>query len=100
MQFRVLGSLEVWATEERLVRVPEVKVRALLASLLAHPGRVVAADRLVEALWGGSTLPANPLGALQAKVSQLRRALEEAKPGSRELIAHRAPGYVDRKSVV
>ncbi|MFI8861312.1 AfsR/SARP family transcriptional regulator [Streptomyces prasinus] len=94
MQFRVLGSLEVWATEERLVRVPEVKVRALLASLLAHPGRVVAADRLVEALWGGSTLPANPLGALQAKVSQLRRALEEAKPGSRELIAHRAPGYV------
>ncbi|MEV6588453.1 AfsR/SARP family transcriptional regulator [Streptomyces acidicola] len=93
MQFRVLGPLEVWATEERLVRVPEVKVRALLANLLAHPGRVVAADRLVEVLWGGSTLPANPLGALQAKVSQLRRALEEAEPGSRELIVRRAPGY-------
>ncbi|MFJ8281239.1 BTAD domain-containing putative transcriptional regulator [Streptomyces griseoviridis] len=94
MQFRVLGSLEVWATEERLVRVPEVKVRALLANLLAHPGRVVAAERLIEALWGGSTLPTNPLGALQAKVSQLRRALEDAEPGGRELIARQAPGYV------
>ncbi|MEV0039548.1 BTAD domain-containing putative transcriptional regulator [Streptomyces sp. NPDC050804] len=93
MQFGVLGPLEVWATKERLVRVPEVKVRALLADLLAHNGRVVPADRLVEDLWGGSTLPANPLGALQAKVSQLRRALEEAEPGSRELIVHRAPGY-------
>ncbi|MYZ38088.1 MULTISPECIES: AfsR/SARP family transcriptional regulator, partial [unclassified Streptomyces] len=93
MQFGVLGPLEVWATKERLVRVPEVKVRALLADLLAHNGRVVPADRLVEDLWGGSTLPANPLGALQAKVSQLRRALEEAEPGSRELVVHRAPGY-------
>ncbi|MFE2499525.1 BTAD domain-containing putative transcriptional regulator [Streptomyces scopuliridis] len=93
MQFGVLGPLEVWATKDRLVRVPEVKVRALLADLLAHNGRVVPADRLVEDLWGGSTLPANPVGALQAKVSQLRRALEEAEPGSRELITHRSPGY-------
>ncbi|MDX3853680.1 BTAD domain-containing putative transcriptional regulator [Streptomyces sp. AK02-01A] len=93
MQFGVLGPLEVWATKERLVRVPEVKVRALLADLLAHNGQVVPADRLVEDLWGGSTLPANPVGSLQAKVSQLRRALDEAEPGSRELIVHRAPGY-------
>ncbi|MFI6084353.1 BTAD domain-containing putative transcriptional regulator [Streptomyces sp. NPDC051217] len=93
MRFGVLGPLEVWATKERLVRVPEVKVRALLADLLAHRGRVVPADRLVEDLWGGSTLPANSLGALQAKVSQLRRALEKSEPGSRELIVHKAPGY-------
>ncbi|MFD0311393.1 BTAD domain-containing putative transcriptional regulator [Streptomyces sp. NPDC127119] len=93
MQFGVLGPLEVWATKERLVRVPEVKVRALLADLLAHHGRVVPADRLVEDLWAGSTLPANPAGALQAKVSQLRRALEEAESGGRELVVHRAPGY-------
>ncbi|MET9804124.1 BTAD domain-containing putative transcriptional regulator [Streptomyces sp. NPDC006368] len=96
MRFGVLGPLEVWTTEGRPVRVPEVKVRALLANLLAHHGRVVPAQGLIEALWGGSTPPANPTGSLQAKVSQLRRALDEAEEGSRELVAHRAPGYALR----
>ncbi|WP_143678578.1 AfsR/SARP family transcriptional regulator, partial [Streptomyces rhizosphaericus] len=33
---------------------------------------------------------------LQAKVSQLRRALEEAEPGARELIVHHSRGYALR----
>ncbi|MFF3246805.1 BTAD domain-containing putative transcriptional regulator [Streptomyces sp. NPDC002870] len=93
MEFGVLGPLEVWATEGRPVRVPEVKVRALLADLLAHSGQVVPSDRLIEDLWGASTYPANPSASLQAKVSQLRRALEDAEPGARQLIVHKAPGY-------
>ncbi|MCZ0985395.1 BTAD domain-containing putative transcriptional regulator [Streptomyces diastatochromogenes] len=76
----------------RPVRVPEVKVRALLANLLAHHGQVVPTVRLIEALWGG-TPPANPTASLQAKVSQLRRALEDAEEGARDLVVHRAPGY-------
>ncbi|MFF5366828.1 BTAD domain-containing putative transcriptional regulator [Streptomyces sp. NPDC013187] len=94
MEFGVLGPLEVRTDEGRVVRVPEVKVRLLLAHLLAHHGQVVPATRLVEALWGGSTFTARPTASLQAKVSQLRRALEDAQTGGRDLIAYRAPGYV------
>ncbi|WP_199537318.1 hypothetical protein [Spongiactinospora gelatinilytica] len=39
MRFGVLGPLMLWADDGRPVRVPEVKVRALLADLLAHEGR-------------------------------------------------------------
>lgn len=94
MEFGVLGPLEVRTDEGRLVRVPEVKVRMLLADLLAHQGQVVPAGRLIEDLWGGSTFTARPTASLQAKVSQLRRALQDAEPGARDLVAHRAPGYV------
>lgn len=93
MRFAVLGPLEVIADDGRAVRVPELKVRALLACLLAGDGQVVAADRLIENLWGPEP-PGNPLGALRAKASQLRRALDEAEPGARELIVTRSPGYL------
>ncbi|WP_299534106.1 BTAD domain-containing putative transcriptional regulator [uncultured Streptomyces sp.] len=67
----------------------------LLASLLAHHGQTVPTTRLIEALWGGAP-PANPMASLQAKVSQLRRALEDAEEGSRDLVMHRPPGYTLR----
>ncbi|GAA2306440.1 BTAD domain-containing putative transcriptional regulator [Streptomyces hawaiiensis] len=94
MEFGVLGPLEVRTDEGRVARVPEVKVRLLLAHLLAHHGQVVPATGLVEALWGGSTFTARPTASLQAKVSQLRRALEDAETGGRDLITYRPPGYV------
>ncbi|WP_188192044.1 BTAD domain-containing putative transcriptional regulator [Nonomuraea sp. SYSU D8015] len=93
MRFAVLGPLEVTADDGRAVRVPELKVRALLACLLAHNGHIVPAERLIESLWGPE-LPVNPLGALRAKVSQLRRTLDEAEPGARELVVTRTPGYL------
>lgn len=68
------------------VAVPEVKVRALLAALLVHEGRPVSADRLIDGLWGDD-LPGNPANALQAKVSQLRKAL------GRDRVVRQAPGY-------
>ncbi|MFD7715100.1 BTAD domain-containing putative transcriptional regulator [Streptomyces sp. NPDC059814] len=95
MRFGVLGPLEVRTVTGRPVRVPEVKVRMLLASLLAHHGQTVPTTRLIEALWGGAP-PANPMASLQAKVSQLRRALEDAEEGSRDLVVHRPPGYTLR----
>ncbi|MFD7257736.1 BTAD domain-containing putative transcriptional regulator [Streptomyces sp. NPDC059874] len=93
MRFGVLGQLSVWTTEGMSVRVPELKVRTLLASLLVEAGRPVSAHRLIDDLWGEEQ-PGNPLRALQAKVSQLRRVLDEAEPGARDLVATRAPGYV------
>ncbi|MBC7268767.1 MAG: winged helix-turn-helix domain-containing protein [Streptomyces sp.] len=86
MRFGVLGPLVVWDDEGETVRVPELKVRALLAALLAHDGKPVSADRLVHDLWGDEP-PGKPSGALQAKVSQLRRAL------GRDRVVRQAPGY-------
>ncbi|WP_346433589.1 ATP-binding protein [Nonomuraea composti] len=72
MRFGVLGPLEVRTDDGSPVPVAEAKVRALLAALLAYGGGPVPADRLIDDLWGGRP---TPLGTLQARVSQLRRAL-------------------------
>ncbi|WP_067489097.1 BTAD domain-containing putative transcriptional regulator [Actinomadura hibisca] len=92
MRFGVLGPLAVWTDDGAPVAVPGIKVRALLADLLLHEGRPVPADRLIDDLWG-EALPGNPAGALSAKVSQLRRVLEDAEPGARALVESRPAGY-------
>ncbi|WP_242911035.1 BTAD domain-containing putative transcriptional regulator [Actinomadura terrae] len=93
MRFGVLGPLAVWAADGRPVRVPELKVRALLADLLAHEGRVVSSDRLIEDVWDGDHPPRNPTATLHTRVSQLRRALEQAEPGGRDVVVSQRPGY-------
>jgi predicted ATPase/DNA-binding SARP family transcriptional activator len=87
VEFRILGPLEVLdgATP---VAVSGAKERALLADLLVHAGRVVAADRLVEDLWGERP-PGNPANTLQGRVSALRRALGPAAAR----LTTRPPGY-------
>ncbi|MFE3384980.1 BTAD domain-containing putative transcriptional regulator [Streptomyces anulatus] len=86
MRFGVLGPLVVGDGEGNDVTVPERKVRALLADLLAHDGGPVPVDRLIHDLWG-DTPPGRPSGALQAKVSQLRRVL------GRDRVVRQPPGY-------
>lgn len=93
MRFGVLGPVAVWTDGGKPVSIPGLKVRALLVDLLAHEGRPVPVDRLIEDLWG-QAWPANPAAALQVRVSQLRRALEDAEPGARDLVVSRAPGYL------
>ncbi|MFI0449599.1 BTAD domain-containing putative transcriptional regulator [Actinomadura sp. 6N118] len=95
MRFGVLGPLEVWTDGGERVRVPDLKVRALLADLLVHRGRAVPADRLIDDLWG-DRLPANPAATLQARVSQLRKVLAGAEDGGRALVVSRPPGYALR----
>ncbi|WP_185909292.1 BTAD domain-containing putative transcriptional regulator [Streptomyces sp. WAC01280] len=86
MRFGVLGPVAVWDADGEAVRVPETKVRALLADLLVHEGQPVSADRLVHDIWGDA-VPGNPANALQAKVSQLRRAV------GRDRVLHHPAGY-------
>jgi predicted ATPase/DNA-binding SARP family transcriptional activator len=99
MRFGVLGPLAVWRADGTAIKVPDLKVRVLLAELLAgllvQEERPVSVDRLAEALWRGRP-PGNPLNTLQTKVSQLRRALEEAEPGGRDLVVYQPPGYLLR----
>ncbi|PSK90213.1 putative ATPase [Murinocardiopsis flavida] len=92
MRFCVLGPLAVWTDAGAPVPVPGRKVRALLADLLLHEGRPVPADRLIDDLWGGSP-PGSAAATLSAKVSQLRRALEQAEPGGRALVRTGPAGY-------
>ncbi|GHB10597.1 AfsR family transcriptional regulator [Streptomyces clavifer] len=86
MRFGVLGPLVVWDGAGREVKVPEAKVRALLADLLAHDEGPVSADRLIHDLWG-DVPPGNPRAALQAKISQLRRVI------GRDRVVRQPPGY-------
>jgi predicted ATPase/DNA-binding SARP family transcriptional activator len=90
MEFRVLGPLEIAAGSRRLP-VSGARERALLAILLIHAGEVVAADRLIEELWG-SDIPGNPSNALQVVVSRVRKAIEDP-PGAGRLVT-RKPGYL------
>ncbi|MDE3724178.1 BTAD domain-containing putative transcriptional regulator [Nocardiopsis sp. N85] len=93
MRFGVLGPLEVRAEDGTPVPVHDTKVRSLLVLLLLARGRVVPTDRLIHDLWGEDP-PARPRAVLQARVSQLRGALERAEAGSRALVRHRPPGYL------
>ncbi|MGV9213849.1 BTAD domain-containing putative transcriptional regulator [Micromonospora sp. RB23] len=99
VQFGVLGPLAVTTDAGEPVVVPGAKVRALLADLLTNRNQVVSADRLIDDLWGDDS-PANPTGALQVRVSQLRKALNDAEPGARDLVESRAPGYLLRAGSV
>ncbi|MET8465564.1 AfsR/SARP family transcriptional regulator, partial [Micromonospora zamorensis] len=99
VQFGVLGPLAVTTDAGEPVVVPGTKVRALLADLLVNRNQVVSADRLIDDLWG-EDCPANPAGALQVRVSQLRKALNDAEPGARELVESRPPGYLLRVDAV
>src|SRR3954469_9294244 len=86
MLFRILGPVEV-AADGRTLDLGGPKQRALLALLLLEANRVVARDRLIDALWDDSP-PETARKALQVHVSQLRKALghdrlQTADPGYR-----------------
>jgi DNA-binding SARP family transcriptional activator len=83
-ELRLLGPIEFDD-----VRLPGGKPRALLARLGLDAGRVVAADALVEALWGERP-PPSAHKVLQAHVSTLRKALGP------DAIETRSPGYLLR----
>jgi predicted ATPase/DNA-binding SARP family transcriptional activator len=87
MRVGLLGGLEVLDDDGQDVVVAGAKLRALLAVLSLHVGRVVPAEQIVDALWGENP-PAAVRNGLQGLVSKLRRAL-----GSAELVAMRGGGY-------
>ncbi len=100
LQLRVLGALD--ATLQRVDRVvmPDLggpRQRSVLALLLVARGQVVSVDRLVEDLWNGEA-PPRAIGALQAYVSHLRRALEpdRAPRTPATVLVSEPPGYAIR----
>ena len=85
MEFKLLGPLEVSEDAKPLV-VAGRKQRALLARLLLDANRTVAAERLVDDLWG-EDVPESAQKMVQIYVSQLRKVL----PGG--ILQTRPPGY-------
>ncbi|MGW0481691.1 BTAD domain-containing putative transcriptional regulator [Nonomuraea sp. NPDC003214] len=96
MRFGVLGPLGVWRADGSPVTVPGLKTRLLLAVLLAYEGRPVSADRLADEVWADGEAPGDPSAALQTRIWQLRKALESAEEGGRDLLARRDDGYLLR----
>jgi DNA-binding SARP family transcriptional activator len=90
MEFRILGPLEV-VDDGRPVPLVGARQRALLAMLLLHANQVVSSERLLDELWG-DRLPRSGSGAVQVRISQLRKALGPAG----RLLETRTPGYVLR----
>jgi DNA-binding SARP family transcriptional activator/tetratricopeptide (TPR) repeat protein len=88
VRFRILGPLEVW-TDEGWSGIGAPKWRALLATLLLHPGQVVSTERLIAGLWGEDP-PERAANLVSVYVLRLRRLMGD--PQGR-MLATRAPGY-------
>jgi DNA-binding SARP family transcriptional activator len=86
MEFRILGPLEVREGDAPLP-LSGGRQRALLALLLLNANRVVAAERLIDELWG-EEVPETAPKAVQVFVSKLRKVLPEGR-----LKTH-PPGYL------
>jgi DNA-binding SARP family transcriptional activator len=86
MEIRILGPLEV-RDGDRVVELGAGKQKALLANLTIHRGEPLAADRLIDDLWG-ERAPPTAVKTLQALVSRLRKAL------GRDAVQTSAAGYV------
>ncbi|MGR6966289.1 FxSxx-COOH system tetratricopeptide repeat protein [Geodermatophilus sp. URMC 61] len=86
----LLGPLEV-ACGDRPVRIGAAKERLLLVLLALNAGRVVTAERLVDALWGEEP-PESAGVSLRVLMSRLRKSLAAA--GCDAAIRARPPGYV------
>ncbi len=75
LRIGVLGPLTV----ERCgvpVRIPGARLRVLVCLLALSPGRAVAVDELVEALWG-ERAPGGASSTIRSHVARLRRVLGE-----------------------
>jgi hypothetical protein len=68
MEFRILGPLEVVA-DGRVLAMPAGHQRTLLALLIVNANRVLAPDRIADAVWGDS-LPGSGTKALTFHVSR------------------------------
>src|SRR5262245_66668242 len=87
MQIAMLGPLDVRGDDGAAYAISGSRLARLLSALALHPGEVVSTSGLVDAVWGDEP-PEEPVGAVQALVSRLRRAV----PGI--AVANRAQGYV------
>jgi DNA-binding SARP family transcriptional activator/tetratricopeptide (TPR) repeat protein len=83
IRFTVLGPVRAWRDDVELDLGPPQQ-RAMLALLLAYPGRPVSLSEIVDVLWGADP-PASAVNIIHRQVGLLRRLFEPDLPT-------RAPG--------
>ena len=93
MNFGILGATEV-RDEARRVELPTGRARSLLALLILHAGEPVAAERIIDELWGEDP-PRTAGTVVQGLISRLRRLLEpgRAKGGPSAILKTAGTGY-------
>ncbi|MFJ1619187.1 BTAD domain-containing putative transcriptional regulator [Streptomyces sp. NPDC088190] len=74
MRYCILGTTRALRDDGTAVPLGGARLRALLTVLALRPGRTVPAAVLVDEVWDGEP-PADAVGALQALVGRLRRAV-------------------------
>ncbi|MEU9691919.1 AfsR/SARP family transcriptional regulator [Amycolatopsis japonica] len=90
MDFRLLGPVRLQVRGQN-VAIGEPRRQAVLAVLLLEAGRTVGVDLLIDRVWGESP-PGQVRRSLQAHITRIRRALEQADPGGAE-VARDPGGY-------
>lgn len=88
MDFRLLGPVRLHVRGQA-VAVGEPRRQAVLAVLLLEAGHTVGVDLLIDRVWGESP-PNQVRRSLQAHITRIRRALEQAGPGAARVV--RDPG--------
>jgi predicted ATPase/DNA-binding SARP family transcriptional activator len=83
VRYGILGVTQAYGDDGAAIPLGGARLRALLAALALRPGRPVAVGALVADVWADDP-PQEPVGALQALVGRLRRALGPAAVGSGE----------------
>ena len=91
VEFRILGTLEVWR-DEVAVPVAAARQRDVLVALLLQANRVVAAERLIEMVWGDDP-PTTARNTLHTLVRRLRRMLAGTPAAAQQVLQTRPPGY-------
>ncbi|MFF2012471.1 BTAD domain-containing putative transcriptional regulator [Streptomyces sp. NPDC058195] len=86
MRYCILGTTRALHDDGTAVTLGGARLRALLTVLALRPGRTVPAAVLVDEVWDGEP-PADAVGALQALVGRLRRAV------GHEAVASADSGY-------
>ncbi|WP_405731411.1 winged helix-turn-helix domain-containing protein [Streptomyces sp. NBC_01537] len=81
MRYGILGTTQANHDDGTAVPLAGTRLRALLAALALHAGRVRTTEGLIDEVWGEDP-PADAAGALQALVGRLRRVLGHEAIGS------------------
>ncbi|KOU42271.1 hypothetical protein ADK55_25065 [Streptomyces sp. WM4235] len=90
MHFRLLGRLDVTASDGSSIALPGALARAIVARLALAGGRPVQRDVLIDELWSEREAR-NPVNALQVQMTKLRTAFTERGEAGR--LAMLAGGY-------
>jgi DNA-binding SARP family transcriptional activator/tetratricopeptide (TPR) repeat protein len=94
-RFRLLGPVEVDASDGRVLRMARRQERCMLAVLLLAVGQAVPFDRLCDLLWDGN-VPARAKPAIRSHAARIRAMLTNAGAagGTGAILVARRGGYL------